>query len=78
MPGPKPPQIELSERERSELESLVRAQKTPQVARRARVVLLAALGCTNLDIARLVPMDEEAVGLWRRRWAGSGACLAKR
>lgn len=71
MPGPQPPQIELSERERTELETLVRAQKTPQaVARRARVVLLASRGYSNLDIARLVPMDEEAVGLWRRRWAG--------
>ena len=70
MPGPKPPQIELSEHARSELEGLVRAQKTPQaVARRARVVLLAEMGYSNLDIARLVPMDEEAVGLWRRRWA---------
>jgi putative transposase len=68
MPGPHPPQIELSEGERSELEGLVRAQKTPQaVVRRARVVLLAAMGYTNLDIAPLVPMDEEAVGLWRRR-----------
>jgi putative transposase len=71
MPGPKPPQIKLSEHERAELESLVRAQKTPQaLARRARVVLLADLGYSNLDIARLVPMDEEAVGLWRRRWDG--------
>jgi putative transposase len=71
MPGPKPPQIELSEGERSQLESLVRAQKTPQaVARRARVVVLAAMGYANLDIARLIPMDEEAVGVWRRRWAG--------
>jgi len=26
-----------------------------------------------MDIARLVPMDEEAVGLWRRRWAGLDA-----
>jgi len=49
MPGPQPPQIELSEGERSELEGLVRAQKTPQVvARRARVVLLAAMGYTNV------------------------------
>jgi len=24
---------------------------------------------SNMDIARQVPMDEEAVGLWRRRWA---------
>jgi putative transposase len=71
MPGPKPPQIELSERQRSDLENLVRAHRTGQaVARRARVVLLAGVGYSNMDIARLVPMDEEAVGLWRRRWAG--------
>ena len=69
MPGPKPPQIVLSEAEQSALENLVRAQKTGQaLARRARVVLLAALGYSNMDIAREVPMDEEAVGLWRRRW----------
>ena len=28
------------------------------------------MGYSNLDIARMVPMDEEAVGLWRRRWFG--------
>jgi hypothetical protein len=33
------------------------------------VVLLAAMGYTNLDIAAQISMDEEAVGLWRRRWA---------
>lgn len=70
MPGPKPPQIVLSEDQRTALENLVRAQKTGQaLARRARVVLLAALSYSNMDIAREVPMDEEAVGLWRRRWA---------
>ena len=56
MPGPKPPQIELTERERVELENLVRAHKTGQaLARRARVVLLAAMGYSNTDIARLTP-----------------------
>lgn len=70
MPGPKPPQIVLSEDERVELEQLVRAHSTGQaVVRRARVVLLAAMGYSNMDIAREVPMDEEAVGLWRRRWS---------
>lgn len=69
MPGPKPPEVVLSAAERRELERLVCAQKTGQaVVRRARVVLLAALGYTNLAIAQQVPMDEEAVGLWRRRW----------
>jgi putative transposase len=52
-----------------ELEALVRAQRTGQaLARRARVVLLAALGYSNADVARRLPMDVEAVGLWRRRW----------
>src|SRR5919199_5912782 len=70
MPGPKPPEVTLSAAERRELERLVCAQKTPQaVVRRARVVLLAAPGYTHLEIARQVPMDEEAVGVWRRRWA---------
>ena len=70
MPGPKPPQIVLSEDERAALENLVRAHMSGQaLVRRARVVLLAAMGYSNMDIARLVPMDEEAVGLWRRRWA---------
>ena len=70
MPGPKPPQIVVSEDQRTALENLVRGHTTGQaLARRARVVLLAALGYSNMDIAREVPMDEEAVGLWRRRWA---------
>jgi putative transposase len=30
--------------------------------------LLAAMGYSNTDIAEQVPMDVEAVGLWRRRW----------
>ena len=70
MPGPKPPQIVLSDDQRLALEQLVRAHSTGQaLVRRARVVRLAALGYSNMDIARQVPMDEEAVGLWRRRWA---------
>ena len=74
MPGPKPPEVMLTETERSALERLVCAQKTGQaLVRRARVVLLAAMGYSNVEIARLMPMDEEAVGLWRRRWA---ACHA--
>jgi hypothetical protein len=26
-----------------------------------------------MDISRLMPMDEEAVGLWQRQWAGARA-----
>ena len=69
MPGPKPPRVVLSVVQRDELERLVSAHKTGQaVVRRARVVLLAAMGYSNADIAKQIPMDVEAVGLWRRRW----------
>lgn len=69
MPGPKPPQIVLSSEQRIALENVVRAHTSGQaLVRRARVVLLAAMGYSNMDIARQLPMDEEAVGLWRRRW----------
>jgi putative transposase len=64
-----PTQIVLSEDQRLALEQIVRAHSSGQaLVRRARVVLLAAMGYSNMDIARAVPMDEEAVGLWRRRW----------
>jgi hypothetical protein len=69
MPGPKPPEVVLTSAEQRELERLVSAQKTGQaLVRRARVVLLAAMGYSNTAIAEQVPMDVEAVGLWRRRW----------
>ena len=56
--------------EQRELERLVCAHKTGQaLVRRARVVLLAAMGYSNTAISLdRCPMDEEAVGLWRRRW----------
>jgi putative transposase len=69
MPGPRPPTVVLSTSQRRELERLVSAHKTGQaVVRRARVVLLAAMDYSNADIAEQIPMDVEAVGLWRRRW----------
>jgi putative transposase len=70
MPGPKPPEIVLSNGQRRELERLVSAHKSGQaLVRRARVVLLAAMGYSNTDIAEQIPMEVEAVGLWRHRWA---------
>ncbi len=70
MPGPKPPEIVLHAEQRRELERLVSANKAAQaLVRRARVVRLAAMGYSNTAIAEQVPMDVEAVGLWRHRWA---------
>ena len=62
--------IELTGDERATLERLVRAATTPQrLVKRARVVLLAADGMQNKDIAREVGMARGPVGTWRKRFA---------
>ena len=69
MPGPTPPRVDLTEEERRELEGLVRRHTTgQQLADRARVVLLAAAGRNNSEIARQVTLEPDTVRLWRRRW----------
>ncbi len=63
------PSIELTNEERVALEARVRAHKTPQRAvKRARIVLLAAGGMPNRQIAIEVEMSEQAVGKWRQRF----------
>ena len=60
----------LSEAERRELEGLARRRKTAQgLARRARIVLLAADGLENKTIVEIVGTDPTTVGKWRRRFA---------
>src|SRR5207237_8082316 len=69
MATPRPPKVVLSERERADLERLVRAFTTgQQLALRARIVLLAGDGLNNLQIARELGVDDETPGHWRRRW----------
>jgi len=71
MRGPKPPEVVLSAEERRDLEGLVRAHRTPQqVALRARIVLAAAQGLNNTQIARRLGVDADTVRLWRMRWLG--------
>ncbi len=71
MRGPKPPVVELSAEERQGLEALVRAHRTPQqLALRARIVLAAADGLNNTQIARQLGVEDDTVRLWRMRWLG--------
>jgi putative transposase len=71
MRGPKPPVVIVSAEERRALEGLVRAHRTPQqVAVRARIVLAAADGLNNTEIARRLEVDADTVRLWRMRWLG--------
>jgi putative transposase len=78
MPGPLPPPVELAADERHALEALVRRQTAPQqVAMRARIVLLAADGLNNSQIARHLDLEADTVRLWRQRWRGlQGVALA--
>jgi len=67
--GPKPAELTISEQERTELEALVRRHSTPQqVAQRARIVLLAAEGKRNAEIAREVEVSVDMARTWRGRW----------
>jgi putative transposase len=69
--GPKPADLTVSEEEQKELEALVRRYSTPQqVAKRARIVLLAAAGKRNAEIARDLWVSVDTVRLWRGRWIG--------
>jgi putative transposase len=69
MRGPKPPTIDLAATERQELERLVRRHTTPQqLALRARIVLAAADGANNCQIARQLEVSLDMVRRWRERW----------
>ncbi len=69
VPWPVAPKIELMVAEQKALESLLRAHKTPQqIAIRAQVVLLAAEGTGNREIARRLEIRNRTVRRWRERW----------
>jgi putative transposase len=69
MRGPKPRAITLSDTERQGLASLVRRHGTPQqLALRARMVLAAAAGANNCQIARQLGGSLDLVRRWRERW----------
>jgi transposase len=69
MPGPKPEVIEVNDKMRQDLEKLVARHTTgQQKAQRARIILKAAEGKNNADIARELNQSIDMVRLWRRRW----------
>ena len=63
--------IELTDDERSELVRIARAEKLPwQDVQRARIVLYAAEGLHDTEIAQRLDTTPGIVGKWRRRFAG--------
>ena len=66
--------VRVSEAERLILERWVAAHSTPQsVAMRARIVLLAAAGESNSEIARRLAVSRPTVSLWKERVSAGGA-----
>ena len=69
MPGPQLSPLDLTMDERRDLTALVRRHTAPQqLVLRARIILLAADGLNNSQIARTLGLEADTVRLWRRRW----------
>ncbi len=69
MRGPKPPTVELSPDVRQDLEALLRRRSlSQQLALRTRIILAAADGHNNSQIARSLDLETDTVRLWRTRW----------
>ncbi len=69
MPRSSPYRIELSDEERGVLESMARSYTSPYWrVTRARMVLLAADGLRNDQIAARLDCGRDVVSQWRRRF----------
>jgi transposase len=65
--------ITLTDPERAQLDQWIRAQYTPQqVVLRSRIVLLAAQGMQDLEIATELSVNRHTASLWRRRFRQEG------
>ena len=64
-------QVVLSEKEQEGLTRISRRYRSEQqVALRARIVLAAAQGQSNAQIARQLAINVDTARLWRDRWVG--------
>jgi putative transposase len=71
MRGPKPPAVALTAEERRGLEALARRHSAgQQVALRGRIILAAAEGLNNRQIAGRLGLTVNTVRHWRCRWLG--------
>jgi transposase len=65
--------VELSPEQRTALESMARQRSLPlRVVERARIVLLAADGLENKQIARRLHSTQEKAARWRKRFLAGG------
>lgn len=76
MRGPKPTPILLTNRQRDILQRLTRRHTSPQqLVRRAHLILHAAAGHNNEQVARSLELDRGTVRIWRARWLSAASRL---
>lgn len=67
------PQVELSHQDRQKLSGLANGRKTPvRLAERARIVLLAAEGRQDIEIAAALSITPKKAARWRNRFLAKG------
>jgi transposase len=70
MRGPKPVNLHITIRQQEMLEQIVRRATSPQCeVMRAQIILAAAAGKNNQQIADRMGIDPQTVRTWRGRWA---------
>jgi putative transposase len=64
-------QVVLSEKEQEELEQIIKRHRSEQQkVLRARIIVEAAQGRSNVQIARKLAVNVDTARLWRDRWVG--------
>lgn len=72
MPRGKAVVVTLTEKERAKLEALLRRHGTKRtMTKRAQIVLLAAEGLTNTEIASRLGISKHTAGKWRNRFVAA-------
>jgi putative transposase len=71
MRGPKPTAVLITESQRDDLMAFTRRHSAPQqLVLRARIVLAAADGLNNSQVARTLAISIPTARAWRDRWVG--------
>ncbi len=67
------PKLSLTEEQMDSLQRWVRGQNTPQsVVTRCRIIMLAAAGVSNNEVAKTLGINRMTVILWRKRFLAAG------
>lgn len=76
MPGAKPPALNLVSTLQKILEQIARCYTKPYyLVLRAKIILIAAAGANNTEVARRLDTNRNTAGTWRARWLAAEPSL---